>query len=117
MFVLEEVWRIYTFYTLRGDPRDPEHLLSKQLIKMLSEDCSLCSPSGPSVLEADIFNAFQAEVTRSEKIAPRDAKPHSELKKHISGPLPAKQLTDRKKVCAPRRPGGLTAAPPPALHV
>ena len=116
LFALEELRRIFFFYALRGDPLDPEHLRSQQLIKMLSKDCRLCSPR--VLLEADIFNAFQAEVTRSEKIAPRDAKPHSELKNYISGPLPAKQLTDRKKVCAPRRPGGrLTAAPPPALHV
>ncbi len=38
LFDLEELWRIYTFYTLHGNPLDPEHLRSQQLIKMLSKD-------------------------------------------------------------------------------
>jgi hypothetical protein len=97
LLVVEELWRIYTFYTLHGDPLDPEHLRSTQLIKMLSKDCGLVTRGAGELLEADIFNAYQAEVTRSDKIAPGDARPHSALKMSLGGPL-AKLHTDRKKV-------------------
>ena len=96
LLVVEELWRIYTFYALHGDPLDPEHLRSSQLVKMLSRDCGLVVRGG-ELLEADIYNAYQAEVTRSDKIAPRDARPHSALKMSLGGPL-AKLHTDRKKV-------------------
>ena len=117
MLVVEELWRIYTFYTLHGDPLDPEHLRSTQLIKMLSKDCGLVTRGG-DLLEADIFNAFQAEVTRSDKIAPGDARPHSALKMSLGGAL-AKVHTDRTKV-RPRAAGGVApgwggAPPPPPL--
>lgn len=110
LLVVEELWRIYTFYTLHGDPLDPEHLRSTQLIKMLSKDCGLVTRGAGELLEADIFNAYQAEVTRSDKIAPGDARPHSALKMSLVG-RPKGPLTDRKKVRAgrpaparPRRP-------------
>ncbi len=38
MKVVTELWNIYTYYSLHGDPLDPEHLRSSQLIKMFS-DC------------------------------------------------------------------------------
>ena len=110
MLVVEELWRIYTFYTLHGDPLDPEHLRSTQLIKMLSKDCGLVTRGG-DLLEADIFNAFQAEVTRSDKIAPGDARPHSALKMSLGGAL-AKVHTDRKKVRRAGRGRGAPLAPP-----
>ena len=96
VLVVEELWNIYSFYTLHGDPLDPEHLRPTQLTKMLSKDCGLVVKGG-DLLEADIYNAYQAEVTRSDKIAPGDARPHSALKMSLGGPQ-AKLLTDRKKV-------------------
>ena len=97
--VVEELWNIFTYYSLHGDPLDPEHLRPTQLIKMLSRDCGLCTRE-TELLEADIHNCYQAEVTRTDKIAPGDARPHSLLKMAPSRPTTVLH-TDRKKV----RPG------------
>jgi len=94
--VVEELWNIFTYYSLHGDPLDPEHLRPTQLIKMLSKDCGLVNRD-TGLLDADIHNCYQAEVTRSDKIAPGDARPHSLLK--MAPSRPTKVLhTDRKKV-------------------
>ena len=82
------------------------------------------------ILEADVFNAYQAEVTRSDKIAPGDATHRSALKMSVGGPV-AKQHTDRKKVspfwqqlqapvlqhsCKTLASTGPPLAPPPSTH-
>lgn len=104
--VVEELWNIFTYYSLHGDPLDPEHLRPTQLIKMLSRDCGLCTRE-TELLEADIHNCYQAEVTRTDKIAPGDARPHSLLKMAPSRPT-AVLHTDRKKVrAAQKEPWGV----------
>ena len=38
--VESELWNIFTFYTLHGNPLDPEHMTSQQFVKM-AKDCSI----------------------------------------------------------------------------
>ena len=83
--VNEELWRIFTFYTLHGTDTpqwwhsclfpfsvalrggDPEDMRYTQLLRLLS-DCGL-GGGGGGLLEADVACAFQAELTPR---APRD---------------------------------------------
>lgn len=101
-----ELFNIFTYYSLHGDPLDPEHMRASQLTR-LARDCQIVGPG--LLLEADVAVAFQAEVTRTEKVAPGSQKPHSALKM-----APVRTVshtsTDRKKV---RRQGRSMAPPPP----
>ena len=114
-----ELFHIFTYYSLHGDPLDPEHIRASQLIR-LARDCQMVGPG--LLLEADVAVAFQAEVTRVEKVAPGTQKLHSAMK---MAPIraPTATTTDRKKVRAGtpppplcRRPAAAPrerAAPPP----
>ena len=103
-----ELFNIFTYYSLHGDPLDPEHMRASQLTR-LARDCQIVGPG--LLLEADVAVAFQAEVTRTEKVAPGSQKPHSVLKM-----APARVVShtssDRKKV---RRLSVTDVGPPPPL--
>ena len=45
--VEHELWQIFTFYTLRGDALDPEHLKTSQFLQLL-RDCLIVEPRGGS---------------------------------------------------------------------
>ena len=64
--VIEELWRIFTFYSLHGDATaSPERLRSSQFVKLLS-DCGLVASGGGGgggLHKAEIFIAFQKEIT------------------------------------------------------
>lgn len=63
--VENEIWNIFTFYTLHGNPLDPEHIRCTQFVK-LARDCQIVgttlSEADPPLLEADIQVAYTAEV-------------------------------------------------------
>lgn len=64
--VIEELWRIFTFYSLHGDATaSPKRLRSSQFVKLLS-DCGLVASGGGGgggLHKAEIFIAFQKEIT------------------------------------------------------
>jgi len=68
----EELWNIFTYYTLHGNPLDPEHIRASQFVK-LTRDCQIIgttlSEAEIPLTEADINVAYTAEVTRADKIA------------------------------------------------
>ncbi len=116
-----ELFNIFTYYALHGDPLDPEHMRASQLTR-LSRDCQIVGPG--LLMEADVAVAFQAEVTRVEKVAPGSQKPHSVLKM-APVRVVSHTATDRKKVrlgCWARAPScaggscrGCSHPPPPPL--
>lgn len=63
--VEQELWNIFTFYTLHGNPLDPEHLRSTQFLK-LAKDCQIIGTT--SVTEADTYVAYTAEVKRKQRV-------------------------------------------------
>lgn len=68
--VESELWHIFTFYSLHGNPLDPEHIRCTQFVK-LARDCqmvgSTLSEADPPLLEADIQVAYTAEVKRADR--------------------------------------------------
>jgi hypothetical protein len=63
MSVEQELWNIFTFYTLHGNPQDPEHLKMSQFVKLCG-DCEILGKQqgGHSVSRAEINLVFQAEI-------------------------------------------------------
>lgn len=59
-----ELWNIFTFYTLHGDPLDPEHMRATQLVK-LARDTQIVGHT--DVTEADLNVAYTAEVKRKNR--------------------------------------------------
>ncbi len=61
------MWNIFTFYTLHGNPLDPEHIRASQFVK-LAKDTQIVGSSlhssGPMLTEADINVIYTAEVTQ-----------------------------------------------------
>jgi len=57
--VEQELWNIFTYYTLHGDPLKPESL-SIKLLSRIAHDCKLLGPG--RLCEADVAAAFQAET-------------------------------------------------------
>lgn len=96
-----ELFNIFTYYSLHGDPLDPEHIRASQLLR-LARDTLICG-GRDGLLEADIAVAFQAEVTRIEKVAPGTQKLHSALKMQIGPRVAPTTSADRKKVRAHQR--------------
>lgn len=68
--VEKELWNIFTYYSLHGDPLDPEHMRATQFIKMC-RDCQVMgttlSEASPPLMEADIQVTFTAEVKKADK--------------------------------------------------
>jgi len=57
----QELWNIFTFYTLHGNPLDPEHIRASQFVK-LAKDTQIVGASG--LTEADVNVVYTAEVTQ-----------------------------------------------------
>lgn len=69
--VEQEIWNIFTFYTLHGNPLDPEHIRATQFVK-LCKDCqiigSTISEADPPLTEADVQVTYTAEVKRTDRV-------------------------------------------------
>ena len=62
----QELWNIFTFYTLHGNPLDPEHIRASQFVKLAKDTQivgSVLSEANPPLTEADINVVYAAEVT------------------------------------------------------
>ncbi|KAA0160519.1 hypothetical protein FNF27_01454 [Cafeteria roenbergensis] len=65
--VEQKLWNIFTYYTLHGNPLDPEHMRSQQFVKF----CKTCqivgsgtSTAAEPLVVADVVVAYTAEVKR-----------------------------------------------------
>jgi len=66
MLVEQELWNIFTFYTLHANPLGPEHLKSSQFIKF-AKDCQLLTlKQGEGLSQADLNVVFAKEVVRKK---------------------------------------------------
>eukprot|EP00636_Phaeomonas_parva_P006273 CAMPEP_0118862584 /NCGR_PEP_ID=MMETSP1163-20130328/7737_1 /TAXON_ID=124430 /ORGANISM="Phaeomonas parva, Strain CCMP2877" /LENGTH=477 /DNA_ID=CAMNT_0006796501 /DNA_START=10 /DNA_END=1443 /DNA_ORIENTATION=+ len=65
-----ELWNIFTFYSLHGNPLDPERM-SGQLMLRLAKDCDVLEPHlyDNPLSAADVNLIFAAEAQRSRKAA------------------------------------------------
>eukprot|EP00753_Platysulcus_tardus_P010386 PLAT2620.1.p1 GENE.PLAT2620.1~~PLAT2620.1.p1 ORF type:complete len:440 (+),score=160.43 PLAT2620.1:24-1322(+) len=59
--VSEELWNIFTFYTLHGDPLDPEHMKPSQFLRLCKE-CRIMD--GDRVIQATVHMVYTAEAGR-----------------------------------------------------
>ena len=54
---VQEIWNIFTFYSLHGNPLDPEHIRATQFVK-LARDCQIVgsslSEADPPLMDADV---------------------------------------------------------------
>jgi hypothetical protein len=64
----EELWNIYTFYTLHGNPRDPSKLQCSQFLK-LCRDCLLMDHKMVErpLTQADIQLIYTYELRKAGK--------------------------------------------------
>ena len=61
--VEQELWNIFTFYTLHGNPQYPDLLKASQFVK-LAKDCQMLRRN---VTAADINVVYTAEVKRKDR--------------------------------------------------
>lgn len=66
-----ELWNIFTYYTLHGDPLDPEHIKLTQFVR-LCKDCEILGQQGLS--SPDINVLYRSEVTRGHAAKRAEAK-------------------------------------------
>jgi hypothetical protein len=67
----QELWNIFTFYTLNGNPLDPEHMRATQWVKFC-KDCGIVGPHAVTeapapITEADLHVSYTVEVTRKNR--------------------------------------------------
>ena len=67
--VRQELWNIFTYYTLHGNPRDPSRLNATQFLKLL-RDSQLFDPTMVSVpMTKQMFHLiFTLEITAARKV-------------------------------------------------
>jgi len=67
MLVEQELWNIFTFYTLHANPLGPEHLKPSQFVKF-AKDCQMISlTQGEGLTSADLNVVFAKEVVRKKE--------------------------------------------------
>ena len=97
--VKEQLWHVFTFYSMMENSLDPAHMTRHQL-QMCARDSRLVPP----LLDADIENIWMAEVNREGKVLAGNERTHSTLKQMPVRAAPARhdepsrRAVDRRQV-------------------
>lgn len=86
--VEEELWNIFTYYSLHGDPLDPEYIKSSQFVRMC-KDCEILGQEG--ITAPDVQVVYRAEVRRAHQLAVKRVEEQNAMSplQRAAGPPPA----------------------------